>query len=127
MHIDGAVNADMAKISFHYSPTPIKVVNSGHSIQVNYGSGSYIEVDGQRYDLLQFHFHSPSENNIGGRPFDMEVHMVHKNIEGSLAVVGVMKDAISVSAGQVRKFVKVVGHNARPVQAANGRAIKAIN
>lgn len=77
-------------IEFHYRPTKIKIVNNGHSVQVNYDGGSYMLVDGTRYDLLQFHFHAPSEHTINGRHYPMEMHLVHKNKKGELAVVGVM-------------------------------------
>lgn len=39
---------------------------------------------------MQFHFHSPSEHTINGKHYAMEVHLVHKNDEGQLAVVGVL-------------------------------------
>lgn len=50
-------------------------------------------VDGERYDLLQFHFHTPSEHQVNGKPAAMEVHMVHKSAAGGLAVVSVLIEA----------------------------------
>lgn len=81
---------DLPNIAFTYSVSPIEVVNNGHTVQVNYAPGSYIQLDGRRYDLVQFHFHSPSEHTIGGKPAAMEMHLVHKAADGKLAVVGVM-------------------------------------
>jgi len=72
-----------------YQATPLKVVNNGHAIQVNYGAGSTLTVDGKTYHLAQFHFHSPSEHTQDGKPYAMEAHLVHKADDGSLAVVGV--------------------------------------
>jgi carbonic anhydrase len=40
--------------------------------------------------LLQYHFHRPSEHLISGKSFPMEVHFVHRNASGTLAVVGVL-------------------------------------
>ncbi len=77
-------------IEFHYQETALEVVNNGHTIQANYAPGSYIVVDGKRYDLLQFHFHSPSEHTIGGKAYDMVAHLVHKAEDGQLGVVGVL-------------------------------------
>jgi len=51
--------------------------------------GSFVQLDGKRYDLLQFHFHHPSEHQVDGRPYSMEMHFVHKSAEGDLAVLGV--------------------------------------
>ncbi|GMV27332.1 MAG: hypothetical protein AMXMBFR58_33630 [Phycisphaerae bacterium] len=82
--------ADLANIAFHYDPVPVEILNNGHTVQVNYAAGSYIELDGQRYDLAQFHFHSPSEHHVAGKPAAAELHLVHKSASGQLAVVGVM-------------------------------------
>lgn len=81
---------DLSNISFHYQPTPLNIVNNGHTVQVNYAPGSYIEIDGERFDLAQFHFHSPSEHTVSGAYAEAEMHLVHKSASGGLAVVGVM-------------------------------------
>ena len=47
-------------------------------------------VGDERFELLQFHFHTPSEHYINGTPFPMEVHFVHRSQNGELAVLGVM-------------------------------------
>jgi carbonic anhydrase len=39
---------------------------------------------------VQFHFHRPSEERINGRQYDMSLHLVHKDPEGRLAVVGLL-------------------------------------
>ncbi len=83
---------DLSNIVFHYQPTKIHLVNNGHSVQVNYDAGSYIEVEGKRYDLLQFHFHAPSENAVDGELYSLEMHLVHKNEAGELAVIAVFLD-----------------------------------
>jgi carbonic anhydrase len=59
-------------------------------VQVNVGAGNSIQVGGRRYELAQFHFHRPSEERINGRQYDMDVHLVHKDGEGRLAVVAVL-------------------------------------
>lgn len=82
---------DLADISFSYQPAAVKVLNNGHTIQAApAAAGSFIELDGKRYDLAQFHFHDPSEHTVEGKPFPMELHLVHKAADGSLAVVGVL-------------------------------------
>jgi len=79
-----------AKISFDYQPTPLSIINNGHTIQVNYAQGSTVSISGEKYSLLQFHFHTPSEHEINDRASAMELHLVHRNEAGKLAVVGVM-------------------------------------
>jgi len=92
--ITAAAAGDLDEIVFSYTPSPIQVKNNGHTIQFDYKGGSFITVGGKRFDLAQFHFHSPSENTIQGKAFPMEVHLVHKSAEGELAVVGIMMNAV---------------------------------
>jgi carbonic anhydrase len=77
-------------VTFDYRPSAFKVNDNGHTIQVNLAAGNSIEVLGQRFELIQFHFHRPSEESIDGRRFDMVAHFVHKSLEGRLAVVAVL-------------------------------------
>ena len=84
-----AVKATLTPIEFDYQAITPEVVNNGHTIQANYSPGSGISVNGKHFDLLQFHFHTPSENTVEGKPYNMEMHLVHKNKQGQLAVVGV--------------------------------------
>jgi carbonic anhydrase len=88
--IKGAVKGSSAPITFNYKSSPLVVVNNGHTIQANYAPGSDITIGGEKYALLQFHFHTPSEHQIAGKAAAMEVHLVHRNAAGKLAVVGVM-------------------------------------
>src|SRR5262245_24643395 len=84
------VPADLSPITFDYHPSPLEIIDNGHTVQVNYGSGSGITVDGKRYELVQFHFHEPSEEHVHGHAYPMELHLVHKNADGRLAVVAVL-------------------------------------
>ncbi len=91
-----ALASKVGEIKFSYQPTPVAVVNNGHTIQVNYAPGNTMTVSGKTYDLLQFHFHSPSEHMINDKHSNMEVHLVHKGADGKLAVVGVMMNTGSM-------------------------------
>lgn len=44
--------------------------------------------NGELYNLLQFHFHRPSEHLLNGQEFPLELHLVHQNTEGELLVIG---------------------------------------
>ena len=80
----------LAPIKFHYTTGASEVVNNGHSIQVNVKPGSFIKIDGKEFELKQFHFHTPSENQIDGKNFPLEAHFVHVAKDGAIAVVAVM-------------------------------------
>ncbi len=77
-------------IQFDYSPSQGTVVNNGHTIQVDVQGDNAIQVRNARYRLVQFHFHSPSEETINQQRYAMVAHLVHQNDAGQLAVVAVL-------------------------------------
>ncbi|MBK1689618.1 carbonate dehydratase [Rubrivivax gelatinosus] len=88
--IRGGIAVDLEPVEFDYRPVGFAVLDNGHTVQVNVGPGNVIAVGGRRYELVQFHFHRPSEERIDGRQTDMVAHLVHKDPEGRLAVVAVL-------------------------------------
>jgi len=88
---DVTVTTDGLKpIKFHYVTSASEIINNGHTVQVNVKDGSYIIIDGKTFDLKQFHFHTPSENQINSKNFPLEAHFVHAAKDGSLAVISLM-------------------------------------
>lgn len=90
INIRHARKADLPALRFDYKPSPLRIIDNGHTIMVNYAPGSFLSVAGKQYELKQFHFHRPSEEKINGKAFDMTVHLVHTDAEGKLAVVAVL-------------------------------------
>lgn len=89
ININWAAELELDQIEFHYNPTPVFLINNGHTIQLNHSSGSYIVIAGDRFDLIQLHFHALSEHQVNGRHYPMEMHLVHQNKNKQLAVIGV--------------------------------------
>jgi carbonic anhydrase len=90
INIVGAQPAELAPIHFDYKLSPLKIINNGHTIQINYEPGSSSTVNGTARPLVQFHFHHVSENEIDGKKYDMELHFVHMDAAaGRAAVVAV--------------------------------------
>lgn len=83
------IKGEPGTVALDYRPLPLRIVNNGHTIQVNTDPGCACAIGGIKYDLVQFHFHHPSEHLLAGKPFDLECHFVHKAANGALAVVGV--------------------------------------
>lgn len=100
------MKVDLEQISFDYQPSAFSVVDNGHTIQVNVGPGNSISLQGRSYELLQFHFHRPSEERINGKGFEMVVHLVHKDVEGRLAVVAVL-----LERGRAQNMIQTVWNN----------------
>lgn len=88
--IRDGVAVDLEKIAFDYRPSSFSVVDNGHTVQVNVSGGNGLTVMGRRYELVQFHFHLPSEERVNGRQFNMVAHLVHKDAQGRLAIVAVL-------------------------------------
>ncbi|EOA27729.1 hypothetical protein CARUB_v10023883mg [Capsella rubella] len=81
------------KLTKDYKPCNATLINRGHDMMLRFegeGPGSFMVNGTDEYKLLQLHWHSPSEHTINGRRFALELHLVHENINGSLAVVTVL-------------------------------------
>ena len=88
----GTLQGPAEALQFDYRPSGGTVINNGHTIQVDLDRGNSLTVRGSTYQLLQFHFHHPSEEKVNHKGFSMVAHLVHKNDEGQLAVVAVLID-----------------------------------
>jgi carbonic anhydrase len=74
-----------------YESSELVVENTGHVVEVPIPAEvrDTLQIGGDRYDLVQYHFHAPSEHAVNGRRADVEAHFVHMNAQGATAVVGV--------------------------------------
>ncbi len=88
--IRDGIRVNLEAIRFDYKPMSFRIVDTGHTVQVNFAEGSSLTVMGKRYALQQFQFHRPAEARVNGKTYDMSMHLVHRNDEGQLAVVAVL-------------------------------------
>lgn len=100
------IRVQLDPVRFDYKPSGFRVIDTGHTVQVNVDGGNTIEVTGRRYELQQFHFHRPSEERVEGRVFDMSAHLVHKDPDGRLAVVAVL-----LEGGSAHPLVQTIWNN----------------
>jgi carbonic anhydrase len=98
-----ARKGDLPGLLFNYKAVPLKIVDNGHTIEVIYPPGSFVTIDGKRYELQQFHFHKPAEEKIDGKGYDMGAHLVHRGPDGKLMVIAVLFDA-----GKENKTIKTL-------------------
>lgn len=80
------------QVEFHYRTSKEHVSNLGHTVEVEYDPGSTLEYDGVVHELVQFHFHTPSEHLLDGVTYPMEMHLVHRERgqTGRFVVIGVL-------------------------------------
>jgi carbonic anhydrase len=83
-------DVELKALALNYSTPASSIIDNGHTVQVNIKEGSTLNIERVDYELKQFHFHTPSENNIKGASFPLEAHFVHATKDGKLAVVAVM-------------------------------------
>ncbi len=100
------MKVDLEPIVFDYRPSAFNVIDNGHTIQVNVGAGNTITLQNNSYELVQFHFHRPSEERINGKGFEMVIHLEHKDAEGKLAVVSVL-----LERGKAQNMIQTVWNN----------------
>jgi carbonic anhydrase len=104
--IRDGIKVDLEPIGFDYKPARFNVIDNGHTVQVNLGGGNHITIMGRMYELVQFHFHRPSEERVNGKGFEMVVHLVHKDADGRLAVVAVL-----LERGKAHSLMQTVWNN----------------
>jgi carbonic anhydrase len=83
------LNKTLKPIEFHYIAGPVRLENDGHTIVAHVDPGSYILVNGVRYDLVEFEFHHPGEEPVRGKLSDLSVHLIHRNAEGKTVILAV--------------------------------------
>lgn len=104
--IRDGMKVDLEQITFDYHPSSFNVTDNGHTVQVMVGNGNYITVGNRTYELVQFHFHRPSEERINGKGFEMVMHLVHKDGEGRIAML-----ALLLERGKPQPVIQTVWNN----------------
>lgn len=89
INLDSSLEFALKPVEIHYRDISLQIINNGKTIEVENKLENFIVLDGKRFDLVQFHFHHPSEHTVEGKSYPMEIHFVHKDRHGSLAVLAV--------------------------------------
>ncbi len=116
INIESVVTANAGSLQLNYQPTPLTIVNDGRTIKVTYQPGSSLTLDDRVYELLQFHFHQPSEHLILGKAAEMEVHFVHKNeATGDLVVLAVLmsQGELNLALDSIWQKISLADHRAK--------------
>jgi carbonic anhydrase len=106
INIVNAQPADLPPLAFNYAPTPLNIIDNGHSLQITVAPGSTLTVGDKTFVLKQFHFHHPSEEHVNGKTFPLVAHLVHQDADGHLAVVAVLFEQ-----GEANPLIDSLWHN----------------
>ncbi len=104
-------------VSTSYKAAPLTILNNGHTVQVNFPSGSTLSSGDAEFDLLQVHFHTPAEHSTDGKRYPLSAHFVHSDSSGKLAVLGVMFQKGSENS-ELKKLL-----NAAPMEKQDAQTI----
>ncbi|XP_020571799.1 alpha carbonic anhydrase 7-like [Phalaenopsis equestris] len=87
-HSQSPVSIYDEKTEFVYQPEDLKWIyhpekavmkNLGHNIAIQWEDVvGAVWINKTEYPLKQVHFHTPSENTLNGKKFDLEVHLLHR-------------------------------------------------
>ncbi|TMX00156.1 hypothetical protein EJD97_001306 [Solanum chilense] len=85
------VVSNLGILQKYYKPSNATLVNRGHDIMLRWdGDAGYLKINETQYQLLQIHWHTPSEHSIDGKRYDMEAHLVHMSSDGKIAVIAIL-------------------------------------
>jgi carbonic anhydrase len=92
-----AQGAHLPSLRYRHAKGRVAVTNNGHTVMAAANAADptktnpadSIVIDGQRYDLLQLHYHVKSEHVVDGRHYPAEAHFVYRSGSGAIGVVGV--------------------------------------
>ena len=90
VNITGYAPSHARPIAFSYGGAATASRNNGRTVYLDYGPGNTIDVGGRSYQLQGIHYHSPAEHMLDGESFVAELHLVHQDAGGNLAVVGLL-------------------------------------
>lgn len=90
INIVNSIDAQLSPLLLQGEAKADTFVNNGHTVQVNFNTGNYLTINNKKYSLKHMHFHTPSENQIDGKEYPMEAHLVHADSYENLTVVSVM-------------------------------------
>lgn len=94
------LKADLVNLKFSYTKSEAGIFNNGHTVEAEpLGTEkSTVTIGSTVYNFAQFHFHAPSEHEISGMHYPVEIHFVNKSDSGKLAVIGVFVKAGAANA-----------------------------
>jgi carbonic anhydrase len=85
-----ADSVEAERIQASYPPTPLTIENNGHTVEGSPERDQTLRIGSKPFQLVQFHFHTPSEHVVTGRRYPLEIHFVHQAADGERAVLGVL-------------------------------------
>lgn len=114
--INASVHLELSPLQFQFSPISANLIDNGHALQnvandveethslqddlsPAQSAKNTLTINGDTYQLAQFHFHVPAEHRIRGVSYPMEIHLVYRDSQSQLAVVAIMVQQTRLTKG----------------------------
>lgn len=81
---------DLAEVEIAYRDMALRLLHQDGELVANYPLGSYIKLGQDRYELLEYRFKIPSEHQVNGFKYPLEIQMLHKNGAGNHLALAVL-------------------------------------
>lgn len=78
-------------VMYHHQ-SRVSLVDVGNTLSADIQPGGLVTIDDRQFSLFDTHCHTPSEHTIRGTRADLELHLVHQDSGGAIAVVGILFD-----------------------------------
>lgn len=109
--LSNAINSNLPNLKFNYKTTRCKPYYNGHTIQVDCSAGGHFFVGKHTFQLLQLHFHVPSEHSINGMHHPMVIHILHTSSKKKFyTVIAVIIDEGDFNI-HLQKLIDNLEHN----------------
>ncbi|MGX9416489.1 carbonic anhydrase [Vibrio sp. WJH972] len=123
INLNSITDAKLAPLDIQYTGSVTALMNNGHTLQATIEGSNTLSIDGREFELKQFHFHTPSENQINNKSYPLEGHFVHADKDGNLAVVAVMFD-MGKKNEQLANLIQTLPKNGETVTLAESFDVK---
>ena len=90
--ITGFEQGSSPPLSFSFRKEAEGISHNGSSVAVNYAKGNRLGFGERTYQLETVHPHTPSEHHIDGKSYPLELHLLHSQVFGDVAVVSMLFD-----------------------------------
>ncbi len=107
INITGYELGNSPPISFSYRKEAERISYTGNAVSVNYPTGNRLGFGERTYQLETVTPHTPSEHQIDGQSYPLEVQLLHSQTFGDVAVVSILFDI-----GEANPIVQEIIDNA---------------
>lgn len=89
------------KVNYLHGVTELSFANQTFSGSIE--NGSWLDVDGDRYDLKNVYFRTPSEHRVNGLPYELELQLLHQELSGRQIMLSIL-----VTAGKKNEHLEPI-------------------